>query len=157
MRPWRSRWALVLVGFATVMLSSCGGGPKGGERIQIFPVHGEVFIDGKPGKDAFVFLHPKQPVDNPNPGRPIASLARVNEKGEFKISTYESGDGAPPGEYTISVTWNEATGIMKDRFDGPDRLKGRYADPEKTGFKVEVPENAPAPIVIPRLNLEISK
>jgi hypothetical protein len=136
------------------MLSSCGE-PKGGPRLDVAPVEGEVFVDGKPALEGFVHLHPVTPHEMPRPDQAIASKGQVDEEGKFKVSTYVNEDGAPPGEYKITITWNEATGVMLNSWEGPDRLKGKYANVETTQFSVTVPERPDGPVVIPRFDLTV--
>src|ERR1700676_5404174 len=74
----------------------CGDGRK-----TLYPVTGEVFVDGKPAQDAFVYLVPVDAAD-PNNVHPFALVhpfARVDENGAFAVTTYNTGDGAPSGEY----------------------------------------------------------
>jgi len=148
------RVCLPCVVVALLMLSSCGE-PKGGPRLKVAPVEGEVFVDGKPLDEGFVHLHPVTPHEMPRADQVVASMGQVDEEGKFKISTYINEDGAPPGEYKITITWKEATGLMKNQWGGPDRLKGKYADVETTQFRVTVPERPDGPVVIPRFDLTV--
>lgn len=141
---------------ATLALVGCGE-PKGGPRLKVVPIEGEVSLDGEVPHEAMVNLHPVTPHVMPREGQVIASLGQVDEAGKFTISTYILDDGAPPGDYKITVTWNEATGVMKNAWDGPDRLKGKYADVEKTEFQVTVPEEHDGVFVIPPLELTMKK
>jgi hypothetical protein len=118
---------LVLV---VLVLAGCS---KASDRLPVFPVHGKVLVGGEPATEAFVAFHPDP--DNPAPGWIVG---QVDAEGNFALSTYVSGDGAPEGEYTVTITWQTRGGLM-NRFSGPDRLKGRYADPKtsKLRFRVE--------------------
>lgn len=142
--------AMAVVG---LLLSSCSERPRGGPRMQAIPVHGELFVNGEPAKDAYVWLHPVTPHDNPDPEQAIVSKGRVDEQGKFQVGTYEAADGTPIGEYKISITWNYASGMTMTSFNGPDRLDGAYADPEKTGLTVSVKEQSD-PVIIPKIELE---
>ncbi|HRX81712.1 MAG TPA: hypothetical protein P5307_21735 [Pirellulaceae bacterium] len=134
------------------------GEPKGGPRLDVVPIQGEVFVDGEPAHEAFVHLHPVTEHVMPREGQVIASQGQVDEGGKYKISTYVQYDGAPPADYKITITWNEATGTMRNAWDGPDRLKGKYADVEKTEFRVTVPDQIEEDaVVIPRFDLTKKK
>ena len=137
-----------------LLLSSCSEPIKGGPRMKIVPVHGELFINGQPAKDAFVWLHPVKPHDNPDSTRGISSSGQVDAEGKFKISTYEAGDGAPVADYKIVITWNYPLGLSS--WDGPDRLNGAFADPEKTGLTISVTEGDESgqAVIIPKIELE---
>ncbi len=69
----------------------------------------------------------------------------MNAAGEFVVSSYEPGDGAPAGEYLVSVTWPEAVadgGDPESGGDPGDRLGGRYANPETSGLRVTIEEGS---------------
>ncbi|HXG12520.1 MAG TPA: hypothetical protein VNK04_22380 [Gemmataceae bacterium] len=131
-RPVRGLFLAGLVGL-TVALASCG--TKG--RLPVYPVKGKVLVDGKPAKDAFVNFFPKD-----TGGRePYAPYAQTNENGEFTLSTYETGDGVPAGEYDVTITWPVRYNPISTLWEG-DRLKGRYADRNKPPFHVTIDKKA---------------
>ena len=73
--------------------------------------------------------------------------SRRMRDGFFSLKTYVLHDGAPAGDYMVTVEWpGDDPGVPVDRDDpeyvpfGPDRLKGRYADPESSGFRATVIE-----------------
>jgi hypothetical protein len=103
------------------------------DRIPVYPVHGKVRVGGEPAAEAFVEFHPAE--GNP---APAWIVGQVDGEGNFALSTYVSGDGAPEGEYIVTITWKKRGGPLNE-FSGPDRLKGRYADPKtsKLRFRVE--------------------
>ena len=142
------QWYMWVV-LVTVACLGCGGEPKGGTRLDVFPVSGEIFFDGEPAKDAMVLLHPETPHEVPEGSRPISSTAQVDENGKFVVSTYSSEDGAPAGKYKVTVTWAQAVG-MSGRLDGPDKLKGRYSDPAQSTIEFEVADSA---VTVPRIEL----
>ena len=149
--PMKMRRCLsVLMLLGAVACWGCGGAPpKGGERLDVFPVSGEAFADGKPAKDAMVLLHPETPHQLPEGARPISSSGQVDENGKFVISTYGNADGAPAGKYKVTISWPAAVG-MSGRLDGEDRLGGRYSDPKSSQIEFEV---AGSPVTIPRIDL----
>lgn len=72
----------------------------------------------------------------------------TDESGTFQLTTYEAGDGAPAGEYGVSLLW-EATSWPGMNAEGgmdpvitvrPDRLLNRFSSPEKSGLKATVIE-----------------
>jgi hypothetical protein len=67
----------------------------------------------------------------PNP------YARVEDDGSFELNTYSKHDGAPAGDYVVTVVWKKAvTPTSRER--GPDLLKGRFADPRKSQLRVQI-------------------
>jgi hypothetical protein len=115
---------------AVLALAGCS---KASDRMPVYPVHGKVLVKGEPATEAFVAFHPDP--DNP---APAWIVGQVDAEGNFALSTYVSGDGAPEGEYTVTITWKQRGGPLNE-FVGPDRLEGLYADPKtsKLRFRVE--------------------
>ncbi len=115
----------------------------------MFQVKGRV-VDGKnkPAFNALVIFHPKDPAA-PAGVRP---QGRVDEAGDFVLTTYATGDGAPAGEYTVTVFWQRPQTSPFDG-DGPDILGGRYNEPKtsKISFTVE----AKGPNVVPEIQVII--
>jgi hypothetical protein len=115
--------AVVLVGAA----SGCGS------KKAVYPVHGMI-LDGKnkPAKGTVVVFHP---VNGTATDKPVGM---VDDKGEFVLTTYKNGDGAPAGDYVVTITRPAVKRTPLDR-DGGDLLRGRYSDPatSKIAFTVE--------------------
>jgi hypothetical protein len=126
-RPGRAIAALALAAL-TLALPACGKGRK-----ACYPVRGCILVDGKPAPDAIVMFHPA--FDDPDRVMPIG---QAGADGNFALSSYVQGDGAPVGEYIVTVEWRERSGLLKNNFEGPDRLKGRYYDPKKSTIRITV-------------------
>src|SRR5262245_23967340 len=129
---------------AALVISGCSN------KLRTYPVSGELFIDGKPAEDAFVYFHPESGLPDGAP-RPFA---QVDKDGHFTISTYVSNDGAPAGEYIVTFEWRERSGLLKQNFDGPDRLKGQFYDRDKSTFHAKIEKR---PNVLPRYDLQTPK
>ncbi len=56
--------------------------------------------------------------------------------GSVRLSTYESGDGAPLGEYAVTVRWPPDVTVPSLE----DRLGGAYATAQTSRWKVEITE-----------------
>ena len=128
-RRFLAQAALIL---AIVCLSACGGS----DRRRVYPVRGQVLVDGKGASDALVFLHAIDDTDS----RVVRPFAQADKEGKFAVSTYVSGDGAPAGDYHVTIEWRELSGLFKQDVGGPDRLKGAYADAKKAPFQITVGE-----------------
>lgn len=126
------------------LLVGCGSQPEWPKR---YPVSGTVLVDGKPAVRAVVTFHPQAPHAD---GKTYTPSTFTDDAGAFKLTTVEAGDGAPPGEYVVTVIANYA---VKDGQDVsvPDLLKGQYADPKKSPLKVTVREE---PNVLPPFDLK---
>lgn len=93
-----NRSALMLIVAALLLASGCSEATP--ERVATFPVEGAISFKGQPIPGAFVALHPRSPLPDVPPPR-----ASVTADGGLKISTYDGGDGAPEGEYVLTVEW----------------------------------------------------
>jgi hypothetical protein len=140
MKPFRTfslaRSALFCaLALATLGLASCGGGrnfPK------VYPVKGKVLINGQPAADCQLQLHRT----TEDLSVAVTPQAVTDKNGQFRITSFNTNDGAPEGEYVVTITRRERSGLMKQDFDGPDELGGAYEKIEKTkglkGFVVQV-------------------
>lgn len=101
-----------------------------------YPVSGKVTVDGKPVVRAMVVFHPVSPRPD---GKKIASSTFTNDDGTFQLTTYDAGDGAPPGEYKVTIVANF---VVKngEEVSTPDLLKGRYQNPNTTKLTATVRE-----------------
>ena len=95
----------LLAGFLCLTLactaSSCAKHNK--DELAVFPVSGKVLFAGKPTPGAIAILHP---VGDPDQKRPNPR-AVVDREGNFKLSTYRTNDGAPAGDYVVTVDWRK--------------------------------------------------
>src|SRR5262249_11406480 len=114
-----------------VLGSSC---TKKDNRKPVYPVQGQVFVNKQPAVDAFVIFHV---LNDPDP-QLTRAYGRVGKDGSFALTTYEAGDGAPAGDHVVTITWrrlNEAGDEI-----GPDRLRGKYSNPQTSKLRRHVKE-----------------
>lgn len=130
----RSRFGRVLRGalplLAATGLAACSGGEG---RTLTFPVQGAVKYRGEAAPGAFVVFHPV----SPRPGEPVRPTATVGPDGSFRV-TSDDGDGAPAGEYAVTVDYYKPVGTGSDLQRGPNVIPPRYGRPETTPLKVTV-------------------
>jgi hypothetical protein len=105
------------------------------DRKPVFPVAGRVLMDGKPLGHAFVVFHPRG-ITGPDDVPPRA-LADGN--GNFFLSTYDGADGAPAGEYRITVEKYKAA-TETDNGRPVNLVPARYAKPDTSHLTVRVHE-----------------
>ena len=119
---------------ASVLLASCSRS----DRTPVYPVCGQVFdLKQKPAVGALVVFHPVAAGD----GQPLKPLGYVDEEGGYQLTTYERGDGAPSGEYLVTIEWRETgPNPFGPNKEGKDRLRGRYSDPETSDLRFTVAE-----------------
>jgi hypothetical protein len=113
---------------------SCGGDKYGGR--PPYPTTGTVLVNGEPAGGATVVLHH---VDDWG-ARSIVPQAVTDDQGRFTLSTYATDDGAPAGDYRVTVEWP----AYRLRQLGPDKLKGKFAKPESSGLTARVNEGKTA-------------
>lgn len=129
---------------ALMAVPGCGDG-----KLPCHPVRGELFINGEPAYGAKVFFFP---VDAPKDPRANCPLGQVNEAGQFALSTYGEGDGAPAGEYIVCFEWPNKH-ALKGTFEGSDRLGGKYYNKADSTYRFTV---NPGENQVPRYNLTVS-
>ncbi len=112
---------------------------------ELFPVRGEVFLEGKPAAGASVVFHP---VDE---DAGTAAYATVQEDGSFELSTYGERDGAEPGKYLVTLSWRDEKKVDDEIVNGPDRFNDRFSNPKTTTIKVTVVEGEN---VVPRYDFK---
>jgi hypothetical protein len=120
---------------------------------------GKVSIDGKrPRSDCrlFVILNDPEHLDAAAKSARPSHYAVCDRDGHFAFTTYERGDGVPPGKYVMTLvelhlpTANARGNLFSlarmqhgpRQYDQPDELKNLYNDPEKNlkqdTFKLDV-------------------
>jgi hypothetical protein len=113
------------------------------KRIEVFPVSGKVVYQGKPPVGATVVLHPvNSQIDQ------FAPTGTVKGDGSFAITSYDTDDGAPQGEYFATIElyrYDKTLGGV-----GPNVLPRKYANWKTSPVKVNVggSENQLQPITI---------
>ena len=132
--------ALILT--ATMIGCGSGGNPlsdtdlkkiAGGDLKEVVPVSGKVNVDGQPALGVNIYLHAE---NDPN----YISFARTGSDGKYCWATYRPCDGIPLGKYTLTFKHMPK---MTPKGKGDDLLKGRYANPKKSEFKLTVEKGAP--------------
>jgi hypothetical protein len=127
------RFAFV-VPFAVIALIAGCSSEKGP---ICFPVRGQVSWKGKPLAEATVVLHPTTGSVEGNQ-KPVAF---TKADGTFELTTYRTGDGAPPGEFAITVELRALqTGGEEPTRTGPNVLPPKFAKAESSGLKYTVVE-----------------
>lgn len=146
MVPYRFRRPAFLVAAALALLSSSC--VKSENHKPVVPVKGQVLVDGKPAAGALVIFHPMNDTD-PKAVRPSAY---VDEQGYFALTSYTNQDGAPEGDYAVTVVWPMPNPEADDGAPGTDRLQGRYNSFRSTGLRARIgtgPTELPPFLLIP--------
>jgi hypothetical protein len=120
------------------LIAGCGNNGKP----EMVPVTGKVmFNKTTPAAGAFVVFHPANAdTEKRIGGKPFAT---AGEDGTFKLTTYGEADGAPEGEYGITVEWHRKEGkeptiqLKKDK-GGKSALKPKYGNPQSPFMKATI-------------------
>jgi hypothetical protein len=126
--------------------SSCGKSKieiKG--QLPVFPVSGQLTMDGQPMADAQLVFYSAE--ERPKGTSRIRPHATTNEDGTFRVSTYGSEDGAPVGQYRVTVSWKGPSigpsgevGVAGDDDDRPEKVPAAFRNPKFSRIKVEIAE-----------------
>jgi hypothetical protein len=132
---FRAVWHGLLLCVGLLAASCSGSG-------SLYPVEGQVLYKGEPIEKAVVTFHPKGAtgVDTQRPS------GVTGKDGVFKLGT-GTKNGAPAGEYVVTVVWLKEVEPPKGAkkiisTEGPpdaiDQFKGRYAEPARSTLKATV-------------------
>ena len=139
----------------------CVSCTKAPDRPKVTKVSGQVFVENKPAKGALITLVPMQaPEEVAKSWKFGYPRATVGADGKFQVSTYELGDGAPPGEYRLTIIWpvmemvegpdGELVEGEKPVFPPQNRINTKYSEPGQTPLNIKVEEK---PLEIPKYEL----
>jgi hypothetical protein len=102
-------------------------------------VKGQVLYKGKPVAEAMVVFHPLKGAapDGPKP------FAHTDADGRFELTTKVARDGAPAGEYAVTVQLRELVKVGEEAVrDGRNLLPAPYSKPSWSPLRVTVKEGA---------------
>lgn len=118
----------IVLAIVALAVSGCGRGER---RVPVFKTSGSVVrADGSVVPNALVVLHATGAASTvPKP------RGTTDEQGRFQLTTYEVEDGAPEGQYTITVEqW-----IRDDPNLPPsNHLAATLAKPESSGLRATI-------------------
>src|SRR5579864_1189008 len=101
------------------------------QRTDVAKFAGTVSVDGQPpGPFTFVML-----MDPKNPKAGVHK-ALCDQEGKFAFTSYEEGDGVPPGSYVVLFARFNMGGML-GHYDPPDLMHNLYNDPDKNGVMPE--------------------
>jgi hypothetical protein len=126
------------------LLVGCGGRRHAPVCV---PVNGHITYRSKPLAEAIVVLH-RVGGDVEGFQKPTAV---TDADGNFTLTTFNLNDGAPPGDYEITVEQRAlVTGGEEPVRSGPNVLPPKYAKPANSGLKYTVVDGENT---IPPINL----
>jgi hypothetical protein len=111
-----------------LVLVSCGKSPYGDH--PPYPASGQLRVNGEPVVGAVVALYH----DGDWGPRTIVPQGWTGADGRFVLSTYGVNDGAPAGDYQVSIEWP----AWRKKTLGPDKLGGKFSDAKQSGLKAHI-------------------
>jgi hypothetical protein len=103
-------------------------------RKTVHPVRGKALFEGTPAPGAVITFHL---IEQDGKRFSRAGDAMAEADGTFALSTYVANDGAPAGEYAVTVVWWKPL-VDAEGKPGPNLLPERYAKPETTPLRATV-------------------
>ena len=133
-----------LLAAGALVALACGCGGQKGPRL--YAVTGSLRINGEPAKDVNVMFTPVAPLEGVT--APLSPTAVTGKDGTFRLMSFKPGDGAPAGDYLITIVY--PMNRFNKHLAGIDRLKGKFANPKtsKLTAKVEPKSNELAPFEV---------
>ncbi|MFO0890638.1 MAG: hypothetical protein U0790_16025 [Isosphaeraceae bacterium] len=119
-------------------LPGCSNADQG--ATAVYPVKGKVTFEGEPASGAFVVFHPKSAAAPGGEGQ--RPSAQVKPDGSFEVTTRSQADGAPAGDYAVTVQWNKLVKQGSDATPGPNVIPPDYTKPDTTPIKVSVKQSS---------------
>ena len=127
---------------------ACEDRPPSGP-IPVHPVSGQVTYRGRPVPDALVAFHRvDHDAPSPKPGEGAGTSSptptgRTNAEGQFRLHTYVGDDGAPIGDYKVTVALaapSEGRNFMAkvDPKAMTLAIPPKYTDPARSGLTATV-------------------
>jgi len=152
----KSRFSLCLLLTGLLIPQSCAKKISEEGWLPTYETAGQVTVNGVPAKGAIVRFYPVSPQADAN--SPVVPAGVVQEDGTFQLTSYKSNDGAPEGEYHVTLIWPDPKLLspqLSTSEDPPDRLKNRFAKPERSTIKVRIAagENHLEPIVLEKVEI----
>jgi hypothetical protein len=117
--------------------------------VSFHPVEGQVLLGNQRVAEAKVVFHPTEG-QLPGGQRP---QAYTDERGRFSLMTALPGDGAPEGEYAVTVELRAPVQVGEEVIrDGRNLLPPVYSRPETTRLRCRVRpgQNILPPFVLTR-------
>ncbi|MEQ8785996.1 MAG: hypothetical protein RIC55_06840 [Pirellulaceae bacterium] len=130
---FRAATVLSLTGLTAIV------GCSGDQEVDLMPVHpvvGVLTYQGDPMSRAVIIYHPES---KSVVGGTVTARGVADENGRYQLTSFTKDDGAPAGNYKVTIYWPEPGPEEADPLP-PDRLKGVYAKEKTPKLDAEVSE-----------------
>jgi hypothetical protein len=142
--------ALAAVAIASIALVGCGE-QIDPTRLAVFPAKGQISFKGQAPVGASIVLFPKTTAPKGSDAPLVCPRGRVQTDGTFALTSYKADDGAPAGEYSVTLEWHKLVKAPDGQPDlGPNLLPAQFSRPEKSPLVVKIAAgtNTLPPIVL---------
>jgi hypothetical protein len=113
-------------------------------EVPVYPVKGQITLEGRPTPGAFVTFHPTSGEKT----HAVLPSGWVDKDGKFSLTTYRASDGAPAGEYVVTVQWQQLVGVGDTARLGPSLVPRRYSNPQTSDLRFRVAQGATEPAAL---------
>jgi hypothetical protein len=127
---------LALMGAMLLVAAGCGSADN---RPAVYQTTGKISFKGAAPAGAVVALHPKDQAALE--GRSVVPSGLVKPDGSFDLTSFAPSDGAPPGDYVLTVEWHKtSSGSEENRVLSPNLLPVQYSKPQTSPVVVTIAE-----------------
>jgi hypothetical protein len=140
-----SRGRCAIAVFASLLLVSLSSGcakspPPIKGKLPLFPVEGKLVMNGEPMANATILFHPVRKM--PDGAAHQRPRAVAGSDGSFKVSTYANDDGAPAGEYKVTISWKgDTTGVTsEEQQDLPEKVSETFQQARASRIRIKINE-----------------
>ena len=141
-KMWGLRFQAAFLATSVVVAIGCSKS-RDSNQLPVFPVTGHLSVNGQAPSGAFVVLHPKSGTATAPNGEAVHPRAVVKPDGSFVVGTYGADDGAPSGEYSLTVEWRK---IVRSSDGspvlGPNVVPAKYARPQSSPVSIKIAEKS---------------
>ncbi len=131
MSPFHSRFSIALSLLTPLAIVGCGESAP--SHVATYPVEAPITFRGKPTPGACISFHPVTPTEEVPAPRGV-----VTRDGQLQVSTFNGGDGAPEGEYVLTVQWNRLVRRGDEVVAGPNVIPRKYTSPQTSNLRVRI-------------------
>ena len=117
-----------------LLFSGCQGNDS---SLPVLPYEGEVKINGKPISGATVIFHAKKTGE-----QFVLPSGTTDGSGKFRLTSNKEFDGAPEGDYAVTITWVKPVLNAVKSLDGDETVRNflpaYLANPQTSGLVASV-------------------
>lgn len=124
---------------AVVVALAMVGCSKTDKRLVVYAAEGRVTWKGKPLAGAQLAFYPQGASTD---ATTVTPRAQTDAEGRFKVKTYETADGAPEGEYAVTVLYYPMEKKDGGWVAGANAVPAKYSNPKTTDLRVQVAKQA---------------